>query len=214
MIKVPAVDWRGSVWTFTQAFSGDLWASIFGLGCAASLAFLFLEGGRAGHQAFSISTWDSREKFLGDYFRSLYFCFGTFPGVGSWRPHTTAGKVVSAFWSLVVVIITSSYVASSAAGLLVGASATLSDKFDDFVNPSLRVCVLGGSAYSNFLANHETYRYLTQVPVAGGLRPMVEKLIAGECEGIVERKMHLEYVERDAGMQALSAKGGYSLELT
>ena len=38
---------------------------------------------------------------------------------------------------------------------------------DSFLSAGRPVCVLGGSAYSNFLRNHKTYKYLQQYPVSG-----------------------------------------------
>ena len=70
------------------------------------------------------------------------------------------------------------------------------------MSPERKVCVLKSSAYANYLAGHEKYKYLTQVPV-DNLLLMAKALAAGECDGIVERRMHLEYLQSAASTNAL-----------
>jgi hypothetical protein len=96
------------------------------------------------------------------------------------------------------------------------------DNFEVFVDPDLSVCVLEGSAYAAFLRSHRSYKYFTQVGVKD-LDGMVQALLvqnikmnaeisdldagsdlkqiafqAGNCTGIVEREIHLQYIEQQA----------------
>ena len=65
----------------------------------------------------------------------------------------------------VVLVLQSAYLASTAVFMVSHSAELAPDTFSAFLSPNLRVCVLDGSAYSNFMANHKMYKYLTQVTV-------------------------------------------------
>ena len=50
-------------------------------------------------------------------------------------------------------------------------------------------------------ASHVKHRYVTQVP-ASGLFDMIVKVSNYECDGIIERRLHLEYLEKAASATA------------
>ena len=57
-----------------------------------------------------------------------------------------------------------------------------------------KVCVLAGSAYGRYLANHDEFGAMEQVP-AKNLKDMLQMLKEGYCNGVIHTKMHLQYLE-------------------
>jgi hypothetical protein len=92
--------------------------------------------------------------FFGCYLDQLYLGFLTLTGVKTFSPTISEGKQLSLLWNVVVVIIRTSFVASSAVYLVQSASIEQPSTFPEHLHPDLKVCVLGGSAYAGFLSNH------------------------------------------------------------
>ena len=101
---------------------------------------------------FSAKT--SWHAFFVCYVDQLYLGFLTLTGVKTYAPSTPEGKQLSLLWNLVVVIIRTSFVASSAVYLVQGTSINVPDSFTQHLHPDLKCCVLGGSAYAGYLRNH------------------------------------------------------------
>jgi len=66
----------------------------------------------------------------------------------------------------------------------------------EFTEPTspYKACVLENSAYAAFLKSSPLYGSIKQVPVPG-LFKMGDALNAGLCHGIIEREIHLQYLE-------------------
>ena len=62
-------------------------------------------------------------------------------------------------------------------------------------NPALSVCVRQNTAYSlEYMNTDAKMRYVRQVPM-GSLQDMANGLIGGQCDGIIDRQMSLEYLQ-------------------
>ena len=72
----------------------------------------------------------------------------------------------------------------------------------EFLEPGSthKACVLANSAYASFLNASAKYSMITQVPVRS-LFAMADALKAGECQGIIERRMHVRYLESLGGSE-------------
>ena len=57
------------------------------------------------------------------------------------------------------------------------------------------ICVLQGSAYASWLSSSPRYKYIEQVGKPD-LDSMRLALMDGECDGIIERNMHLDFLQK------------------
>ena len=102
-------------------------------------------------------------------------------------------------WSFFALIVVAAYTAKLAVWLSFYHPILVPTSFAQMVheNSPYRACLLDNSAYSKFLKASPKYKSIVQVGKKN-LHAMVEGLVNGDCEAIIERGMHLEYVQ-DSG---------------
>eukprot|EP00935_MAST-01C_sp_MAST-1C-sp1_P001589 g1589.t1 len=189
-------------WRFAQPFTPTLWGVIGLLVTWTSLLFVLLEGDDNDSVAFGGMAFDSKTHFLEAFGNSLYVFCGLFTGRKQLLPHSRLGKSLAVVYGLLVMFVMTTYMGSAAAVLVADSTIPFPKTVMEFLNPRHQVCVLADSAYANYLKNTVKYAYLTQVP-KGSLLEMAKGLIDGDCNGVIERKMHVEYLQAAAKAGAL-----------
>jgi hypothetical protein len=160
---------------------------------------MVLANGTDGMDPAKHNTWNVAA--ASELFDSLCTGLLTLAGLSTFSPRTIGGRLVTMSWNFLCTLFVATFVANCTAHMLKEMTALIDSQeytLDTFLS-SGKVCVLGGSAYSNFLKEHKTYKYLQQIPVSGDsesspLKKMVQALNAGRCDGIVERQIHLDFV--------------------
>jgi hypothetical protein len=196
--------------TTFSPFAWDLWLSIFLLTCLSGFFFLLLEGRTANSVDFKGTACVSFFSMANNSFHSIFRAFSSLLQIDGWTPSTVSGKIFLLFWSFYCLVIIAALTASSAAKLAASAEGQSLYTFAHFVAGKKVLkkgaCLLANSAYANFLANHPRYKYIVHVPKAS-LAEMKEGLLRGECDGIIERQIHLQYLTNTGDGQFALADG-------
>jgi hypothetical protein len=190
-------------WRFAAPFTPALWGIIGTLVTWTSLLFVLLEGDDNESVAFGGLAFDSYTHFFSAFGESLYIFCGFFTGRKQLIPHTRLGKTLGMVYGLLVMFVMTTYMGSAAAVLVADSTIPFPKTVMEFLNPQHSVCVLANSAYANFLESNPKYTYLTLVPKAN-LFDMAQGLVDGDCQGVIERRMHVEYLEAAAKAGALT----------
>jgi ABC-type amino acid transport substrate-binding protein len=212
LVKVP--DSTSNSHKFTQPFAWPLWYMIGGMIGWTSLLFVLFDGGVNESTVFRGKAFDSLYMFFMSYCSSLYFFSGALSGRPGAVPISRLAKALTVCYGLMTMMVMTCYMGSATAVFVADTIEEFPRTFNDFLSPKYKTCVLADSAYAGFLRAQPKYAYLTQVPI-GGLSEMAAALAEGKCEGVVERQMHVEYLEAAAATGKLkrSAKKANGMRL-
>ena len=117
-------------------------------------------------------------------------------------PLSKASAVYKILIGFLMLVLVSSYTANLAAYMASTKVQLAPSSLAEFMEPGSahKACVLANSAYAAFLGASAKYGAIAQVPVRS-LFAMADALKAGECQGIIERRMHVRYLESLGGSE-------------
>jgi hypothetical protein len=212
LVRARPAEWHHKAFSFLAPFSTFLWCLLVVVTATAAFIYLLLEGAHKGNTEFHGHAFESGRAFSKSMLSGFYVAFVTSIGMESFKPKTFEGKCFAISWQSFLVLIVAAYTAKLAAFLASNTPILAPASLEPFFDGTKTACVLANSAYAKYLTNSGKYGIIRQHHVAStstntstgvegksALFNMAKALDEGECDGIIERKMHLDYV----------AKGGF-----
>jgi len=193
----------GQAGSFLQPFNAKLWALILGMAFFAGFVYMALEETAENGGRFEGAAFKTQRSFWYSYADSMYMSgVSMATQLESFDPTNALGKIFVLMWSFWCLLVITAYTANLAAYMIATKPILTPSSLAEFIEPSspYKACVLENSAYAAFLKGSPKYGSIKQVPKPG-LFKMAEALVAGDCHGIIEREIHLQYLESLGGTQ-------------
>jgi ABC-type amino acid transport substrate-binding protein len=201
LVKVPEATTNSH--KFTQPFTWPLWYMIVGMIGWTALLFVLFDGGSNESPVFRGKAFDNLYSFFMSYCQSVYLFSGALSGRAGAVPYSRLASALIVCYGLMTMMVMTCYMGSATAVFVAGTLEEFPRTFSDFLSAKYKTCVLKDSAYAKFLRSQPKYAYLSQVPISG-LNEMATALAEGRCDGVVERQMHMEYLEAAAATYKLT----------
>jgi hypothetical protein len=204
LTKTPETTLSNVMWTWTTPYTGRMWYTVLIVCVMASFTFhSYIEEDCAALVSWIKHLWGIEDGAGDGGVRPTWMeRVGEFGGIMTasikcavWKPKTPEGRVFTITWSFCGLILVALYTANLASCLVNFEIEISPASFEQVIqsNGNIRACVLEGSAYAGFLNQTEPYNKIVQVPIPD-LSGMAEALQDAQCECVIERQMHMEFM--------------------